>query len=220
MGTSFSWKLFYFTKVTRRGNPLLYDPCSNFYYPVCWAKQTGQLPFTQHFFRNVEKHHSVWLLYSEQNFLLMQCDLISSAEPNPLFNVFFLSFLATPSSLFGWLVCLSSAPSFYCVGWGDWTQVIRLGGNSGKTAFPCWALLPTLYAHSLEHFLFPVLVLCPFNNNTNKQRKTVIHFLIVPVTFSAFVSPSNPYILYIEEYICHLKIHNALSLWWKAWYFS
>lgn len=148
MGTSFSWKSFYFIKFTKRRNPLLYDPCSNFCYPVCWVKQTGQLPFTRHFFRNVEKHHSVWLLYSEQNFLPLQCDLISSAEPNSFLNVFFLSFLATPSSLFGWLVCLSWAPSFYRVGWVDWTQVARLSGNSGKTVFPCWALLPTLYGYS------------------------------------------------------------------------
>lgn len=213
-------KVILFYKIHKE-NPLLYDPCSNFYFPVCWAKQTGQLPFTRHFFRNVEKHHSVWLLYSEQNFLLMQCDLISSVEPNPPFNVFFLSFLAIPSIFFfGWFVCLSSAPSFYSVGWGDWTQVTRLGGNNGKTAFSCWALLPTLYAHSLEHFLFPALVLCSFNNDTNKQRKTVIHFPVVPVTSPLLSPQTTPCILYIEEYICCLKSHNAFSLRWKAWYFS
>lgn len=136
--------------------------------------------------------------YSTVNRTSFSCSVTWShlRSPIPLSTFPFYLFLATPSSLFGCLVCLSSAPSFYSVGWGDWTHVTRLGGNNGKTAFPCWALLPTLYAHSLEHFLFPVLVLCSFNNDTNKQRKTVIHFPRSACNLPSFCLPKQPHVYF------------------------
>lgn len=91
MGTSFSWKLFYFIKFTRRGNLLLYDPCSNFYYRLL-SQTNWPVPFHMTFLQKCGEAPFclATLQWIELSSLAVWFDLICGAQA--LFKCFLFIF--------------------------------------------------------------------------------------------------------------------------------